>query len=72
MNDQQPVSPGPDRQAAIDAAVGRMRVLNDQLAVFHAVRAIVFAGGGTSADHDSIRELYNAYDAKHPTEGTPQ
>lgn len=53
-----------ERQAA---AVEHMRVLNDQLEVFYAVRRIVSADFGSgAADLEAIRGLYRNFDRKHP------
>jgi hypothetical protein len=53
-----------ERQAA---AVEHMRMLNDQLEVFHAVRRIVSAPFGSgAADLEAIRQLYRNFDRKHP------
>lgn len=70
---QPPASFVPDekRQAAIQSAVEHLTVLNDRLAIFEAVRRIVFADGGSApADLQAIRQLYEDHDAKYPPKGS--
>lgn len=62
--------PDEKRQAAIDAAVERLTVMNDQLAVFWAVRRVLDDGAAyAEMELDQIRELYRDFDAKHPAKG---
>lgn len=66
-------APDEDRQQRIEDAARRIHVLNDQLAVFWAVRSIVTAvAGSKAADFDAIRELYRDFDRKHPNLSEPK
>ncbi|OBI95570.1 hypothetical protein [Mycobacterium sp. 1465703.0] len=60
-------TPSPeDRQRRIDDAVRNLHVMNDQLAVFHATRAIAFGTNSPAYTAEAIRELYRDFDRKHP------
>lgn len=57
----------PEHEAAITAAVDRLRLLNAQLEVFHAARRIAENRALLSSKAvEQIRGLYADYDAKHP------
>lgn len=63
----------PKRQAAQDNAIEHLRLLNDQLEIFHAARRIAFTETPTLADLEAIRGLYQAFDTKHASpKGTEQ
>lgn len=59
-----------DDAQAMQEALDRLKVLNDTLGVFHAVRAVVEDQAALStypaAAVRQIRRLYDEFDAKHP------
>lgn len=64
------MTPPEPSTAELEQVVGRLRAMNDQLAVFHAARLIAENTALLSSKAiEQIRQLYTDYDRKHPGAG---
>lgn len=66
----EPTMPPAADPEQLEQALGRLRMMNDQLGLFHTARRIVENPALLSSKAiEQLRALYADYDAKHPGAG---